>query len=164
MGAVEGSDTAAFEGARLPALPDEPQPPHHAAADVLVEGQRIGVPLTSPTLLLRLLLEYWDRPLPGHLYAALSLYLTRQIREDRFHELHVERWALMHYALDTLHKRWEKDEALRWCSQQLKRRGRPASPATVLSSYNKIEKEQRGLGRGRPRTYRSRRPRTYGRR
>jgi hypothetical protein len=159
LGAVEGSDVAAFEGAVLPALSGEPQL-RDGAVDVRVGDFPVGVPLTSPILLMRLLVEYQDRPLPNHLFAALHANLRRQIPKDRFqrNESHLERWALMHYALDTLHKRWEQEEAQRWCAQQLRRRGRPASAATVLRSYRLIEKEQRALGRGRPRTYR---PRTF---
>jgi hypothetical protein len=72
LGAVEGSDVAAFEGAVLPALSGEPQL-RDGAVDVRVGDFPVGVPLTSPILLMRLLVEYQDRPLPNHLFAALHV-------------------------------------------------------------------------------------------
>jgi len=113
-------------------------------------GRKIEYSLASPELLIGLLITHGQN-LPDHLFTALIENLQKQLPDDNKH--HVERWALMLHAVDELKKSW--DEAPTWVSEELERRQRPlASPGAVMRSYNKIEAEQRKLGRGRPRTYR----------
>ncbi len=88
---------------------------------------------------------------------ALVDTLLPLVKKEKYQRMapHLERWVLMRYALDTLHKSWKADEALHWCVRELKKRGKHVSIATVLRSYNKVEEWQReGLGHGRPRTHR----------
>jgi hypothetical protein len=114
-------------------------------------GRVINYPLSSPELLIGLL-EAFGRELPDYLFHALIENLQAQVPA---YSIHQERWALMLNALDEKGICW--DEAPEWVSRELRKRRRPpASPGTVLRSYNKVEAEQRRLGRGRPRTYRKR--------
>ena len=112
-------------------------------------GREIKYPLSSPELLIGLL-EAHGRGLPDYLFDALVDNLQNQVS---VYSKHQERWALMLHAFDEVRIDW--NEAPERVSRELRKRRRPpASPGTVLRSYNKVEVEQRRLGRGRPRTYR----------
>jgi hypothetical protein len=113
-------------------------------------GHEIEYSLASPELLIGLLISH-GQSLPECLFTALIENLQKQLPDDNKH--HLERWALMLHALDELKLSW--DEAPTWVSEELNKRQRPpASPGTVMRSYNKVEAKQRKLGGGRPRTYR----------
>ena len=117
-------------------------------------GVKVGVPVGAPTLLMA---EVMTVPMEDYLRSELVANLQQQVENDEFQKMapHFERWALMRYALDNLHKPW--DTVAEWCARQLKKSGQHISPSSVLRSYKKIESWQRQLGRGRPRTYRKRR-------
>jgi hypothetical protein len=151
----------------------EARPKHRTADDLPGTDRKVGVPMSSPALLLALVMSSIGAPLSEPLALALADNLLLQLemqrpiknREPEFQKLgkipkddfqrlafHLERWALMCHALDTLHMSWYA--APDWCAQQLRKRGKVCRGGTVLRSYSKIEKWQDGLGRGRPRTYR----------
>jgi hypothetical protein len=145
MGAVEGSDEAAFEGACLS--------PPYPIVEVPVGDFRVAVPVDSSTLLMALVMV---EPMRNEVRDALVDNLLQQVPRDDFQKLtrHLDRWALMRRALDVLHLSW--DDAPEWCARQLSKKGQRVSTATVLRSYNKVEADQRRFGRGRPRTHRRR--------
>jgi hypothetical protein len=120
--------------------------------DAAIDGVKYGVPISSPTFLWALVMV---QPIDDCLKDTLMDTLLPLIKKDPYQRLsrrHLERWAFMRHALDRLEKSW--DAAPSWCADQLTKKGKSVSPATVLRSYNKVEAWQRRLGCGRPRTYR----------
>ncbi len=145
--------------------------------DDLIGEYRMAVPASSPALLIARVMHNIGAPLPEDLAFALvdNLLLQLQLEmqspkkkrepefrnlakipKDKFQKLgpHGERWALMRYALDTLHKSWSGDEAADWVVSELEKRGKHVSTATVLRSYNIIQEWQRQFEHDRPVTHR----------